>query len=176
MIRYVESLRSRVKQDRVLLRSCLVFAACILLFAVAYWRLVGTDPFAGFLAATANISGAVLNLLGMGVTVSGNSLSSRDFSVSVGTGCDGLVPIMIFLSAILAYPSGIRAKLIGMSLGILSLYALNIVRIVSLFYIGSRAYSLFDTMHLLVWQSLLILAAIVLWLYWARRTGHAEAR
>ncbi len=170
-----ERLKSAIGHNRVLVRSCAVFAACVLLFAFAYSRLVETDFFISILAFTARVTGFFLNLVGSGARVSGMSIVSSGFSVDIGTGCTGLVPIMIFISAVLAYPATTKAKAIGIPLGIFSLYALNILRTASLFLIGSNFYDFFDMAHLFVWQSIMIVFAIVLWLFWAGRMAHAKA-
>lgn len=175
MFKYFNTIfRSGLKRNRAIIQSWLVFSGCILLLAAAYSRVMDTSIFALFLSASARVSAGFLNGLGLAVTVSGSSISSSEFSVSIGTGCDGLVPIMIFVSAVLAYPSNVRAKAFGILVGVFCLYFLNIIRIISLFYIGLRFYSFFDTAHLLLWQSITILAAIVLWLFWQRRIAHVE--
>ena len=168
-------LKLAIGHNRVVVRSCAIFGACVLLSAFAYSRLVEADFFAVILAFTARATGFFLNLLGCGAAVSGVSVSSSDFSVDIGTGCTGLVPIMIFICAVLAYPAKIKAKAIGIPLGIFCLYSLNILRTVSLFFIGAHFYTFFDIAHLLVWQSLMILSAIVLWLFWVGRMTHVQA-
>jgi hypothetical protein len=49
----------------------------------------------------------------------------------------------------------------------IGIFIINEVRLISLFYIGIYAPAIFDTTHLLVWQSLMILFALGLWLLWA---------
>ncbi len=169
------NLKLTVRHNQIAIRSCAIFISCVLLSAFAYSRLIEADFFANILAFTARATGFFLNLLGNQVQVSGITVWSSDFSVNIGTGCTGLVPIMLFVCAILAYPCGIRFKGLGIALGILCLYSLNLFRTVSLFYIGAHFYSFFETAHLLLWQSLMILSAIVLWLFWARRTDHVQA-
>jgi exosortase/archaeosortase family protein len=78
----------------------------------------------------------------------------------------------IFVAAVLAYPCRIKYKILGVLFGIVTIYAVNLVRTVSLFFIGtsfgpdSRA---FDIAHFIVWQSLVIIISIALWLLWAQK-------
>ena len=53
---------------------------------------------------------------------------------------------------------------------------INQVRLVSLFYIGHWFPGSFQTAHLVVWQSLMIFATVILWLLWAAgsRPHHAS--
>ena len=72
--------------------------------------------------------------------------------------------------------STIRQKGEGIALGILVLYALNLVRTVSLFLVGTYFPGLFDTAHYIVWQSLMILLAIGLWLFWVEKLVYVTPR
>jgi exosortase/archaeosortase family protein len=52
---------------------------------------------------------------------------------------------------------------------------LNVIRLVSLFYIGTYAPKQLDLFHLLIWQGVMILSVVMLWLFWVRRWGHATS-
>jgi exosortase H (IPTLxxWG-CTERM-specific) len=176
MFHYTGShVRILLRRHRVVIRSCAIFVVCVLLAAFTYSKLVATGLFAIDASYTARATAFFLNLVGCAVRVSGYSITSSSFAVDVGTGCTALVPIMLFVCAVLAYPGKLKYKVWGITLGIICLYALNLVRTVSLFYIGSHFSSFFDTAHLLLWQPLIILAAVVLWLLWVRRTGNVPA-
>jgi len=49
------------------------------------------------------------------------------------------------------------------------LFVLNLVRTVSLYYIGAHIPVFFDTAHFVVWQAAMILAVVILWLVWVGR-------
>jgi exosortase H (IPTLxxWG-CTERM-specific) len=172
---YGSRLRLFFRRHQVVIRSCGIFVAGILLGAFVYSRLVATGLFAIDASYTARATAFFLNLVGCAVRVSGQSITSSSFTVDIGTGCTALIPIMLFICAVLAYPGRLKFKVWGIILGIICLYAINLVRTVSLFYIGSHFYSFFDTVHLLLWQPLIILVAVVLWLFWVRRTGNVPA-
>ena len=75
----------------------------------------------------------------------------------------------------MAFPARWSRKLLGVVLGLLAIQVINVVRIVSLFYIGIFAPSAFSASHVYVWQSLIILFAVVLWILWVRRYALAPA-
>ena len=121
-----------------------------------------------YTAFVARISGAVLSVLGEDITVVGCKLSSPRFAVTIYNGCNGLITSLIFASGVLAFPASWRAKAAGVVGGLLAIQVINQVRIVSLFYIGVFLPEYFDESHILIWQSLVILAGVGLWIAWAR--------
>jgi exosortase/archaeosortase family protein len=46
--------------------------------------------------------------------------------------------------------------------------ALNVLRVISLFYLGQWSASAFEWAHLYVWQALIMLDVLVVWLVWIR--------
>lgn len=131
------------------------------------------NPYTTFVAHEAK---TVLNLLGEGATVHQQILSSRRFSVAIYNGCNGLEAILIFASGVLAFPAPWRRKVIGLMLGFLAIQVANVVRVVSLFYVGVYWPKWFAASHIFIWQSLIILLGVVLWLVWVNRYALAPAK
>ncbi len=124
----------------------------------------------------ANVTVWVLHLFGASVSVRGTDIASSSFSISVITACTGLFVTGLFLVAVAAFPASWRARLLGAAIGIVGLFALNVVRLASLFYIGIHWPNVLDIAHQLVWQSIVIVAAVALWLLWAGRVTTGRAR
>ena len=122
-----------------------------------------------FTAGIARVSGATLNFLGQDVRMQGTILRGRRFAVNIRNGCNGVEAMLIFLAAVLAFPAPWRSRLVGLALGILVIQAVNLVRVVALFLTGAYFPRFFDSSHTVVWQTVVILCAVVLWLYWAGR-------
>jgi exosortase/archaeosortase family protein len=120
----------------------------------------------------AQITSGLLNLFGHRTVVTGTTVASGLFGITVVTACTGLFTTGLFLIAVLAYPTGWRSKLIGAAMGVGGIFALNVVRLVSLYYIGVHLPGFLDSAHQLIWQSVLIVTAVVLWLLWAGRWGY----
>ena len=128
-----------------------------------------------FQGGIATITSHVINAFGGRTSVTGNVIhSSGNFALSVVTACTGLFTTGVFVVAVLAYPAGLLAKLIGLGFGVVGIFLINLVRLGSLFYVGVHFPNLFDRMHLLVWQSLVIVFALFLWLFWAKVVAHAH--
>ena len=121
-----------------------------------------------YTALIARVSGAVLRLTGESATVTGCVVSSPRFAVTIFNGCNGLITSLIFISGVLAFPARWPAKIIGVFGGLLAIQLINLVRIISLFYIGIYWPDLFNDAHIFIWQSLVILAGVALWIAWAQ--------
>lgn len=124
-----------------------------------------------YTAVVAKMAGAVLQVLEPGLTIDGVILRSPRFAVTIYNGCNGLITSLIFISGVLAFPARWPAKLLGVLGGLLAIQLINLVRIVSLFFIGVFMPSVFNESHIFIWQSLVILFGVGLWVLWAQRFG-----
>jgi len=166
-----------VRRNWAVVKGCLIFAGCIVAFMLIQSYALGGDTLQPFYDFTASATSAIANLFGGSTTVDGSLVTSPDFAMSIVFGCTAIVPIGIFISAVLAYPCTARQKAVGIVLGIVVLYVLNLVRTVSLYFIGVHfSQGVFDTAHFLIWQPVMILTAIVLWLFWVERLVRVTAR
>lgn len=90
------------------------------------------------------------------------------FAVSIESGCNGVEATLILVAAILAFRAPWRHKLAGLATGIVAVQALNLVRVVSLFYLGQWSAAAFEWAHLYLWQALIMVDVLVVWLLWLR--------
>lgn len=122
-----------------------------------------------FTAGIARVSGAVLDLIGQDVTMQGTVIRNSRFAVNIRNGCNGVEAMLIFLAAVLAFPASWRSRLLGLGLGILIIQVVNLIRVVALFLTGIYFPKLFDASHTVIWQTLVILSGVLLWIFWANR-------
>jgi exosortase/archaeosortase family protein len=146
------------------------FVGGFALLLIAFYLLTLTPPYRdvlrGWLRLNARVAGAVLNVLGQGVTVQGTQVSSPAFSIDIHRGCDATEPLALYVAALLAFPARGCRKPLGLLVGAALLLALNQARVVSLFFVGKLWPRAFDLMHGEIWQVLFILLALVLWAWW----------
>ncbi len=90
------------------------------------------------------------------------------FGVSIEPGCNGIEACIVLFAAVMAFPSGWRHKLVGLAAGFAAVQALNVVRVISLFYLGQWSKEVFDFAHEFLWQALIMLDVLVVWLLWVR--------
>jgi exosortase H (IPTLxxWG-CTERM-specific) len=121
-------------------------------------------PYTAFIA---EVSGLVLRLFGEQASVNNCVVSSPRFAVTIYNGCNGLITSLIFISGVLAFPARWGAKVVGVIGGLLMIQIINLIRIISLFYIGVFLPALFNQSHIFIWQSVVILAGVALWVLWA---------
>jgi exosortase H (IPTLxxWG-CTERM-specific) len=90
------------------------------------------------------------------------------FGVSIEPGCNGIEACIILFAAIVAFPARWQHRAWGLSLGFVAVQGLNVVRIVSLFYLGQWNDMAFRIAHEYLWQGLIMLDVLVVWLWWVR--------
>ena len=163
----VHKIRSWVKVNRELFKAYIIFIVFILITFSVIMTPWGKDELAKPLnRLIAIISAWLLNIFGTAAHASSNYISSDLASVKIKEGCNGIYATMIFLAGIVAYPTSLRKKLIGVVLGTTALFIVNLVRVLSLFYLSAYYPSLFDEAHLYIWQFAIIIIGGLFWLVW----------
>lgn len=131
-----------------------------------------------FTSLIADVSVWLIQSFDENVAAIGNVIRDKTtgFGVRIERGCNGVEALIILFAAIFAFPAPIKNKLIGFAIGFVAIQGLNLVRIVSLFYLGQWNQVAFEWFHLYLWQALIILDALVVWLIWLRTLPQAKAR
>jgi exosortase H (IPTLxxWG-CTERM-specific) len=121
-------------------------------------------------ALVARVATATMGTFDHDVVAVGPTITQRanGFGVTILAGCNGIEAMIVLAAAILAYPASLKHRLAGLAVGIVAIQALNLVRIVSLFYIGQWNRDVFEWAHLYAWQVLIMLDALIVWLLWLR--------
>lgn len=152
-------------------RFAIVFFAILVAFFTAELtppvQRVVTQPWTELVARA---STSLMRAFDPAVLVDGATISNRDsgFGVTIQAGCNGIEAMIVLLAAIVAFPASWKHRLLGLAIGIVAIQALNLVRIVSLFYLGQWSPAAFEWAHLYVWQVLIMLDALVVFLLWLR--------
>ena len=152
-------------------RFIAVFLVCLLvLFALELWQPVQDGAIMPFTSGIAHVSVWIMQMFDHGVVARGNDIldANTGGGIEIVAGCNGVEAVLILVSAILAFPAPWKNKLIGIALGFLAIQTLNLVRIISLYYLQRWSMAWFDWFHLYLWQALIILDALVFWLIWLR--------
>jgi exosortase H (IPTLxxWG-CTERM-specific) len=160
---------------RSLLFLARFLALLVVFYAVVAWNPVNDAVIVPFTSGVARVSAVVLNAIGEKVSVSGTEIRSGGFAVQIENGCNGVEAALLFGSAVLAFPAPWRRRLLGLVAGFAAIQALNLVRVVSLFWIGAHRPALFSSSHTVLWQSAVVLASVLLFLFWASREQKAAA-
>jgi exosortase H (IPTLxxWG-CTERM-specific) len=104
-------------------------------------------------AALAQISAALVTWIDPAVASAGKVLRStaNGFAVSIEAGCNGVEATIVLVAAMLAFPAPWKHRVAGIAAGIVAVQALN------------------------MWQALIMLDVLVVWLIWVRTLPQADA-
>lgn len=148
----------------------------ILGFSYAYLTASHIDKMESFLEFITTITGGAASFFSGEVQYYNKIIIYNGFSVEIIDECTGLLEIIIYLSAVLAFSTTIKKKLIGIAIGIPAIFIFNIIRIFVLLFIGANSKTLFDFMHLYFWQATLILMIGSIWVGWLYLVVFREKR
>ena len=131
-------------------------------------------PFTG---ALASISANLIQPFDSSVIAHGKILQFGDngFAVSIEAGCNGVEATIVLIAAVVAFPAPWKTRLAAILLGFLAIQALNILRIISLFYLGNWNLEIFTWVHLYLWPVLIMLDVLVVFVLYLRHLS-APAR
>lgn len=161
-------------------RRSLAFLARFLVLLGVFYFVVASRPvndavIVPFTAGIARVSAAVLDVMGEGTAVVGTEIRSARFAVNIENGCNGVETALLFGSAVLAFPAPWKSRLVGLVLGFVAIQLINLVRVVSLFWIGAHRPALFSSSHTVLWQSIVVFCGVLLFLLWASREQRERA-
>jgi exosortase H (IPTLxxWG-CTERM-specific) len=147
------------------------------LFALELLQPIDEHVILPFTAGIAKVSVWLVGLFDPHAIAYGKVLESttNGFAISIERGCNGVEAVIILVSAMLAFPAPWKHRLVGIGLGFVAIQALNLVRIISLFYLGQWNRTWFDWFHLYLWQALIVLDALVAFLIWLRHLPREPA-
>ncbi len=142
----------------------------VVLFALELLEPVRNAVILPFTAIIATVSASLTQLFDSSVTSHGIILQSlsNGTAVSIQPGCNGVEAMICLTAAIVAFPASWKSKLYGLIFGFIAIQALNIVRIISLFYLLQWDKQWFEWAHLYLWQALIILDALIVFIIWVR--------
>jgi exosortase H (IPTLxxWG-CTERM-specific) len=125
----------------------------------------------------AHASGALMRMFDASITTTGNVIATTRsaFAVAIEAGCNGVEATLVLTAAMLAFPATWRHRLAGIVVGIAAVQLLNVVRVVSLFYLGQWNQQVFEWAHLYVWQALIMLDVLIVWVIWVRLAGRSAS-
>ena len=150
----------------------------VMLFAAELTHPVQTAIVVPWTTFLAKMSAAILTVFDDTVISYGKVLqhSVSGLGVSIEAGCNGIEAALILTAAVLAYPATWPMRLAGIGLGFLAIQAANVLRVITLFYLVEHSEPMFKFAHLYLWQALIMLDVLIVWLLWVRQVARHEAR
>lgn len=158
-----------------------IFIARFAVAALAQFLLLmapAVRPFVdGFSETLATLSASLIRLFGGSCVQTGAVLSTlnRGFAMQVLDGCNGVNVIILLWAAVVAFPAKWSWRAVGLLGGAVAIQVLNLLRLISLFYLGQFSRPVFEFAHLYLWETLIILDAMVVFVLWNRRVARPAA-
>ena len=155
-------------------RRSILFLVKFVLVMLALYAVVAIHPvndhaIEPFTAALTWCASRVVLLIGESATLSGTVIRTPAFAMDVRNGCNGIEALILLVAGMLAYPAGAGARILGIAGGFLIVELVNVFRIAMLVWIGVHHRASFDFFHVAVWQTLIILISVALFVFWSRR-------
>jgi len=140
------------------------------LFAAELTKPVQQAVVIPFTESIAGLSAWLVKMFDPGVISQGIVLRDAEsgFAVAIQAGCNGVEATIVLIAAMLAFPSPWRLKFIGIGVGFIAIQFMNLLRIITLFYLGQWNHTAFEWAHLYIWQALIMLDVLVVFLIWLR--------
>jgi exosortase family protein XrtM len=108
-----------------------------------------------------------------------NVIASERAVLEIVRGCEGAGVFFLLGAAMVALPGGLRTRLAGAAVGLALVYALNLARIVALYFVLAQRGAWFELAHLYV-APLAVLGLVAVFFWWwsddsARPAATADA-
>lgn len=160
--------RKKREQLRFIVTFLLLICGLYVLIALKPVDEAVVTPFSRLVTA---MSATALNAAGQDVIREGTVIRGSRFAVDVKNGCNGIEAVLLVVSAIVAFPARWRDRLLGIAIVVTLVQAFNVLRVASLYVIGRDHPRLFDAAHVTIWQSVMFLVSIGLFMAWSARVS-----
>ena len=142
------------------LRFLFIFCAAALFgfaFEVIPW--VNEHGIQPFITGLAWLAGGLIRLLGgwADVTEAVIRHPGNGFAIKIANGCSGLEAVILLAAGVLAFPATWSERALGWMAGAAAIMMLNVLRVMSLYYIGQYSREWFDWAHLYAWDVLIMI-------------------
>ena len=156
-------------------RTIALFVLVLVGLELVYVFTNQSAPMVTLTQATAQVVTWMLALVGELVRIDGTVIYSPQFNMRIVSECTAITPIIVLAAATVAVPAPVGSKLKGIILGASVLHLVNLVRIISLYYVGVTWPDMVEFVHLVLWQAVLVVLAVGLWGFWAQRVRERHA-
>jgi len=167
---FVEKCFTGARENKEALKYVALFLVFCVAFYLVYYSLTisGSTIMILLKSITAHILGAIFSLVGADVVVQGEEVTINGFPMQIIDECTAVFSSIVYCACVLAYPTTLKNKGIGIAFGVPSLYAINILRLVVLTLVGISAPDMFEFVHVYLWQASFIIFVVVLFLLWLK--------
>ena len=102
-------------------------------------------------------------------------MSNGKWVVRVVEGCNGISVIIVFLAFVWAFPAPLRDKIRFSLAGIVTIWAVNVLRISLLGWVYIKKPESFDIFHRVIFPAIIYGLVVILWTIWMRHLRKISA-
>ena len=150
----------------LLLRVCLIFFGLVLGLHLLQWTVVPRSYLTALQLFTAKLTAASISLSGIPLKLEGTHIFLLNTHWEVILECTALSAFIVFTSFVVAYPSKIKSKMLGLLIGIPALFTVNILRLFVLAWATKWSPKFAPLVHDYAWQIAFLLLLVLMWLAW----------
>jgi exosortase H (IPTLxxWG-CTERM-specific) len=152
----------------------IVFVARFFAALIVFYLVIASDPvndhvIVPFTELIVRTTAVLLRAIHEPIVVAGTVIRTSSFALDVRNGCNAVEAMMLLAAAMIAFPATLRSRLAGLLVASAAIQIVNVVRVSSLIWLGQHHRGAFDVMHVAVWQTIVILAAVGMFVYWSLR-------
>ena len=150
--------------------SSYFFLILLVLFGVEMLNPVQQQVILPFTSFIAEICAVIIVPFDNNVIAYGKILqsSATGFAVSIEPGCNGVEAAIMLIAAVVAFPASVKQKAAAIIVGFFAIQLANILRIISLFYLGQWDMDVFQWAHLYAWPVLIMVDVLAVFLVWLK--------
>jgi exosortase/archaeosortase family protein len=161
-------LARRLRHHQSVLRFCLGFCLySVLAFALLF--ALQDQVVEPFTRGIAWVTYKLMRAVGTPAWLDGVTVGVPNFSVMIRNNCNAAYEMGLYAAATLAYPAPGSQRATGILVGVVVLYVVNLIRVLSLLYLGYLLPGFFGVAHVYVWQVIFLVVVAGLWLSWIGR-------
>lgn len=145
------------------------FFVYLFLFCTGFWLFSLHEHLGPVQRAMASLSVLGQQWVGGHAVARGDDVVIGSMVMNINHECTGVFVYMLFMSFVLAYPVPWRGRLAGLALGVPLIFAVNVMRLITLARVVEIYPQAFFYLHEYVWQGIFTVLVLVGSIAWAER-------
>jgi exosortase/archaeosortase family protein len=153
-------------RNKHIIQFCIIFFVVLFSLHYLYIRYTYSKLLMFYARIAALTFGGLLRIFGVDVSVVGNIISFNQSMLNIGPECTNLACLMVYFAGVIAYPTSLKNRGLGLLYGTVILYLVNILRLGLLTIAEVAGGRVFDFIHSFLWPTLFIIFGIIVWVWW----------
>lgn len=165
-----------VSKNKQFLRTGLLFFSVAIFLNIVTYLIAQADYLFFFNILTTKVSAGLIHLTGLKANVNDNVIYLANGVWVVDTECTAINLIIIFISFVVVYPASIKAKSVGILLGLPFIFFANVIRLLAMAWMDKLKPDYFIYLHDYFWQVVFLILVAFMWLIWIDKVVNRAAQ